>query len=60
MLHAKYWCIYWASKGAVPLFEQSEPPTPKHCFLSSLVENDLVVLEKNIFKHFPIYYYVKA
>jgi len=41
-------------------FNKSESPTPKHCFLSSLVEIGLVVLEKNIFKHIPIYYFFKV
>jgi len=28
-------------------------------FLPTLVETGLVILEKNFFKYFPIYYYIK-
>jgi len=42
-----------------PLYlNKSESPS-QSCFLPSLVEIGLVVLEKKTFKHFPIYYYVK-
>jgi len=36
-------------KGPDPLFEQFESPSPQACFLLSLVEIGLVVLEKKIF-----------
>jgi len=42
-----------------PLYlNKSESPS-QACFLPVLVETGLMVLEKNIFKHFPIYHYVK-
>jgi len=47
-------------KGPAPLFEQILIPIPQACFLRSLVEIGLVILEKKIFKHFRIYFYVKV
>jgi len=45
-----YFAPYWAPKGPAPLFEQICIPIPQACFLPSLVEIGLVVLEKKSFK----------
>ena len=55
-------CIFaisWLSplrKGLGPSFEQTWIPFTKGCFVLSLVEIGLVVLEKKIFKIFSIYF----
>jgi len=54
-----YLPIFGLLKGPAPLFEKIWIPISQACFLLSLVEIGLVVLEK-IFKQFPIYYYVKV
>jgi len=66
-----FYAFIGPQKGHPLNLNKSESPTPKHCFLSSLVAIGLVVLEKilsnlvqqflrRFFKHFPIYYYVKV
>jgi len=40
---------YHNTSGERRAYNKSEFSTPKHCFLSSLVDIGLVVLEKNIF-----------
>jgi len=42
-----------------PLYLNISESPSQACFLPSLVEIGLVVLEKKTFKHFPLYYYVK-
>jgi len=42
------------------LFEQTGISLPKGCSILNINAFWLVVLEKKIFKHFPIYYYVKV
>ena len=41
--------------GHGPSFEQTWIPNTLGCFLSSMVENDLVVLEKKDFKHVNVF-----